>query len=130
MNSLKKVQKSPMILPSRPHGLRELVDHVTIKHGFSLDVTHEINSLSTIIDLVEDGAGSTMLPYAAVYREVTEGRLSAYRIKGRPFSQTVVLATPTHRPLSLAGHRVLDCIKQEVHLLHTDGKWLGSYQKT
>jgi|TARA_B110000967_G_C18896081_1_gene570771 LysR family nitrogen assimilation transcriptional regulator len=129
-STLMKVEKSPMILPSRPHGLRELVDHVTIKHGFTLDVTHEINSLSTIIDLVEDGAGSTMLPYAAVYREVTEGRLSAYRIKGRPFSQTVVLATPTHRPLSLAGHRVLDCIKQEVHLLHTDGKWLGSYQKT
>ena len=118
-----------MILPSRSHGLRELVDHVTIKNGFSLNVTHEINSLSTIIDLVEDGAGSTMLPYAAVYREVTEGRLSAYQIKGRPFSQTVVLATPTHRSLSLAGHRVLDCIKQEVQLLHSEGKWLGSYLK-
>ena len=111
-----------MILPSRSHGLRELVDHVTIKNGFSLNVTHEINSLSTIIDLVEDGAGSTMLPYAAVYREVTEGRLSAYRIKGRPFSQTVVLATSTHRSLSLAGHRVLDCIKQEVQLLHSEEK--------
>jgi LysR family nitrogen assimilation transcriptional regulator len=126
---LKKIEKIPMILPSLPHGLRELVDHVTIKNGFSLNVTHEINSLSTIIDLVEDGAGSTMLPYAAVYREVTEGRLSAYRIKGRPFTQTVVLATPTHRSLSLAGHRVLDCIKQEVQLLHSDGKWLGSYLK-
>lgn len=127
--TLKKVEQSPMILPSRPHGLRVLVDHVSIKHGFTLHVTHEINSLSTIIDLVEDGAGSTMLPFAAVYREVMEGRLSAYRIKGRPFSQIIALATPTHRSLSLAGQRVLDCIKQEVHMLHTDGKWLGSYLK-
>ena len=128
--TLKDVEKNPLILPSRPHGLREHVDHVSIKQGISLNVAYEINALSTIKDLVEDGAGSTLLPYAAVFREAKEGRVSAYRIKGQPFTQTVVLATPTQRPLSLAGHKVLDCIKQEVQALHSDGKWLGSYLKT
>lgn len=114
-------------MPSRPHGLSKLVDLVTIKNRFSLNVTHKINSLSAIIDLVENGAGSSMLSYDSVYREVIEGHSSAYRIKGQPFSLTVVLVTPTHRSLSLAGHRVLDCIIQETQLFYSEEKWLGAY---
>jgi len=124
--SIKQLAKESLILPSQPHGLRELVDHVSIKHGVSLRVAYEINALSTIKDLVEDGAGSTMLPYAAVYREVKQGRMTAAGIKGRPFTQTVVLATATQQPLPLAGLKVLECIKQEVRELYSSGKWLGS----
>jgi LysR family transcriptional regulator, nitrogen assimilation regulatory protein len=127
---LKEIEKIQLILPSHPHGLRELVDYLFIKNSISINVAYEINALSAIKDLVEDGAGSTILPYAVVYREITEGRLTAYRIEGQPFTQAVVLATPTHRPLSRAGEKVLDCIKEEVRTLHFDNKWLGSYLKT
>jgi len=128
--TMKQLAQKPLILPSQPHGLRELVDHVSIKHGVTLKVAYEINALSTIKDLVEDGAGSTMLPYAAVYREVKQGRMSASRIKGRPFTQTVVLATATQQPLPLAGQKVLECIKQEVRELYASGKWIGSHLKS
>ena len=125
--SIELVKTTPLILPSHPHGLRELVDQVSIKHGFSPVVAYEINALSTIKDLVEDGMGWTMLPYAAVLDEVDQGRMTALRIKDQPFSQTVVLATATQRPLSLAGHKVLECVKFEVTELYAKGKWLGSY---
>lgn len=125
--SIELVKTTPLILPSHPHGLRELVDQVSIKHGFSPVVAYEINALSIIKDLVEDGTGWTMLPYAAVIDEVDQGRMTALRIKDQPFSQTVVLATATQRPLSLAGHKVLECVKFEVTELYAKGKWLGSY---
>jgi len=127
--TMKQLAATPLILPSHPHGLRELVGHVSIKHGVSLQVAYEINALSTIKELVEDGVGSTMLPYAAVYREITNGRMTGSRIKGCPFSQTVVLVTSTQRPLSLSGHKVLDCIKEEVHELYSSGKWIGAHLK-
>lgn len=128
--TMKQLARKPLILPSQPHGLRELVDHVSIRHGISLKVDYEINALSTIKDLVEDGAGSTMLPYAAVYSEVKQGRMTASRIKGGPFTQTVVLATATQQPLTLAGQKVLECIKQEVRELYASGKWIGSHLKS
>lgn len=125
--SIELVETTPLILPSHPHGLRELVDQVSRKHGFSPVVAYEINALSIIKDLVEDGTGWTMLPYTAVLDEVNQGRLKAFRIKDQPFSQTVVLETATHRPLSRAGHKVLECVKFEVTELHAKGKWLGSH---
>jgi LysR family transcriptional regulator, nitrogen assimilation regulatory protein len=127
--TMKQLSKMPLILPSQPHGLRELVDHVSIKQGMSLQVAYEINALSTIKDLVEDGAGSTILPYAAVFREVKQGRMTACRIKGQPYSQSVVLATATQQSLPLAGYKVLECIKQEVRELYSSGKWIGSHLK-
>jgi LysR family nitrogen assimilation transcriptional regulator len=124
--SLDALSAEPLILPSRPHGLRLLVDDVAAKAELTLRVDFEINALSAIKDLVEDGAGSTILPYASVYKEVTRGQMVANRIESQPFSRTLVLATSTQRPLSLAARALVDRIKREVKELHASGKWLGS----
>ena len=124
---LKALQAIPLILPSHPHGLRELVDQVAIKRGLSITVSHEINALNTIKQLVEDAVGSTILPYASVHKEVSDHRMSAYRIKGMPFTQAVVLAASSQRPLSLAGRKLLACIKEQVTVLHQTGQWPGSF---
>lgn len=124
--TLRGLAQLPLILPSRPHGLRLLIDDVAAKNDLSLRVDFEINALSAIKDLVEDGAGSTILPYAAVYKEISNGRMRARRIVGKPLSRTLVLATSTQRPLSLAARALVDRIKIEVKALHDSGKWLGS----
>jgi LysR family nitrogen assimilation transcriptional regulator len=125
--ALKELQGMPLILPSQPHGLRELVDQIAIKRGLAITVSHEINALSTIKQLVEDAVGSTILPYASVHKEVSDRRMSAYRIKGMPFTQAVVLAVSSQRPLSLASRKLLDCIKAQVSALHQSGQWPGSF---
>ncbi len=122
----RELENVPLILPSQPHGLRLLVDRVAVKCGLSLKIDYEINALSTIKDLVADGAGSTMLPYAAVHDEVVAGRISAQRIAGTPFSQTVVLATSNQRPPSIAVLELLNCIREEVAALHASGDWRGT----
>jgi LysR family transcriptional regulator, nitrogen assimilation regulatory protein len=123
---LSELAKVPLILPSRPHGLRLLVDNVAAKNDFALMVDFEINALSAIKDLVEDGAGFTILPYAAVYKEIRQGQMTAKRFIGKPFSRNLVLATSTQRSLSLAARAVVERIKIEVKDLHASGKWLGS----
>lgn len=123
---LSTLKDEPLILPSRPHGLRLLVDEVAAKHSLTLRVDFEINALTAIKDLVEDGAGCTILPYAAVYDEVSRGLMGVRRFSGRPFSRNLVLATSTQRPLTLAAAALVDRVKTEVRTLHAAGKWIGS----
>jgi len=123
LSSLKEIA---LILPSRPHGLRLLVDEVAAKHDIELNVNFEMDALSLIKDLVEDGVGSTILPYVAVHRETASKRMSVRRFKGQPFTRTLVLATSTQRPMTAATRTLADFVKAEVKKLHASGVWLGS----
>ena len=81
-----------LILPGRGFGLRERIEAAAGKRELSVDVAFEINSVSTIRELVESGIGSTILPYAAVARAVASGRLAAARITRPRISRTLSLA--------------------------------------
>ncbi len=120
----------PLILPSRPHGLRLLVDTVAADADVALAVDVELDALSAIKELVEDGAGYTILPYASVHREVAEGRLAARRIFGPPISRSLLLASSTQQPISAAARAVMQQIKGQVRNLVDTGNWLGTTQTT
>ena len=73
----REARGAPLILPGRGFGLRERIEAAAGERELSVDVAFEINSVSTIRELVESGIGSTILPYAAVARAVASGRLTA-----------------------------------------------------
>lgn len=121
-----ELAKLPLILPSRPHGLRILIDTVAARAGVTLNVEYEVDVASAMFELVESGVCYTVQPFAAVYRMVDDGRLSARRIIEPMVTRTMVMATTTQRPLSLAARTVLDVIKKDVKSLVDSGKWLGT----
>jgi LysR family nitrogen assimilation transcriptional regulator len=121
-----KVADLPLILPSRPHGLRLLIDMYAARQRRDLTIDCELDSLAAIKELVEDGAGWTILSFASVHREVDAGRLRARRIVNPAISRDLVLATSTQRPLSRAARVVVEQIKEEVDHLVGSGKWLGA----
>ncbi len=127
---LAELSDLPLILPSRPHGLRLLVDTVAADADVALAVDVELDALSAIKELVEDGAGYTILPYASVHREVAEGRLAARRIFGPPISRSLLLASSTQQPISAAARAVMQQIKGQVRDLVDTGNWLGTTQTT
>ena len=121
-----KIAPLPFILPSRPHGLRLLVDTFAAQAGIELTVDCEIDSLAAIKELVEDGAHWTILSFASVHREVQNNQLIARRIVDPAISRDLVLATSTQRPLSQAAKAVVAQIKDEVDQLVSSRKWLGA----
>lgn len=123
---LRRLAELPLILPSRPHGLRLLVDTAAAHAGTTLQVDLELDSLSAIKELVQSGTGWTVLPYAAVYREVELGLMSAQRVTSPPLRRTVVLATTGQRPLSSAARALVELIQVQVDELVSSGKWSGS----
>ena len=124
--NLRDVAALPLILPSRPHGLRILVDTIAANAGITLRVDFELDAFSAIKELVEDGAGNTILPFAAVHGEVAAGRINARRIVGPPITRTLLLANSTQRPLTLAARALMGQIKIIVRELVESGKWLGT----
>jgi LysR family nitrogen assimilation transcriptional regulator len=126
-----EIAELPLILPSRPHGLRILMDTVSANEGIALNVEFEVDVVSAMFELVEMGVGYMVQPYAAINRLVAAGRLSARRIVDPLISRTMVMATTTQRPLSLAARTVLDVIKKDVKSLVESGEWLGtSWEET
>ena len=113
----------PLMLPGRPHGLRLLVDTAAARHDLVLKVDLEVDSLTTTKELVQDGTGYTILPLAAVHREVETGRMSARRLSGPPLMRTVVLATAAQRARSMAVEALVTAIRSVVEEFATRGKW-------
>ena len=113
----------PLMLPGRPHGLRLLVDTAAAQHDLVLKVDLEVDSLTTTKELVQSGTGYTVLPLAAVYKEVELGRMSARRLSGPPLKRTVVLATVAQRSRSMAVEALVTVIRSVVRELAAHGKW-------
>jgi LysR family nitrogen assimilation transcriptional regulator len=51
-----------MILPSRPHGLRRLIDNTLAEHGIYLRVGMELEAMPSTLLLVEEGQATRFCP--------------------------------------------------------------------
>jgi LysR family nitrogen assimilation transcriptional regulator len=123
---LDEIQSMELILPSRSHGLRHLLEQAAQKHDLQLSVGLEIDALLAIKSLVETGAGMTILPYHSVKRDVEAGLLSARPIRLEDVSRTLLLVTTTHHPLSLASRAVVRELRLLVRELVRHGQWPGA----
>ncbi len=120
----------PMVLPSRRHGLRALLEQMCNDVGVDLNVEYEIDSLMPLVRMVEDGTAATVLPYNAVQREIEEGRIVATQIDPLQLRRVLVLATTTHHPVRTAMRIVAQLCSDIVRDLAADGKWQGIIPKT
>ena len=105
-----------LILPSRPHGIRMLVEDAAAAHGIQVEVRLEVDSVATIRELVEAGIGCTALPLGAVRDGVEAERLAAARISRPRISRTLHLGFRPSGPPSAAGqavHRVIQGVAAE-----------------
>lgn len=123
---LADLQQHELILPSRSHGLRVLLEQAAQALDVRLTVGLEIDALLTIKALVEAGAGMTILPFPAVERDVAAGRLTARPVRPEDVSRTLMLGTSTQHPLSLASRTVARELRLQVLELVRSGHWPGA----
>lgn len=108
--TLSAVLKEPLILPSRPHGLRQWVENAARSIGGELAVSFEIDSVATIRELAESGIGRTVLPFGAVQGSVEAGVVFAARITRPRISRTLHLGYASSYLASNASRAVRDVI--------------------
>ncbi|KLK94889.1 LysR family transcriptional regulator [Microvirga vignae] len=123
--SFAEMARMPLLLPSRRHGLRSILDRFADEAGVSLNVTVEMDSYAAMKDLVRHGHGYTILPLAPIYEDVTAGRLVPVPISNPSPTRQLVLSYPTDRPVSraaqLAGESLTGIMVEHV----SRGIWRG-----
>lgn len=115
-----------VILPSRSHGLREMIDRASATRGFRFESPIEIDSLSQMKVLVERGSGRTILPHAAVSQEVKRGALVMVPIVDPEIVRIVHLVKNPERPPTRASIEVENACVAIVAELVRKGLWHGT----
>jgi LysR family nitrogen assimilation transcriptional regulator len=90
----------PLILPTRMHGQRALVEREAKAAGFQLNVELEIDPLPHLVSMVERASGHTILSHAAVEREVADGRLVLVKICNPTIRRGAYLVRKFGRPIA------------------------------
>ena len=101
-----------LLLPASPHGLRELLEASAARLGVHLKIRFEVQSISVMKELVEQGVCATVLSYGAVARECEKGRLVATEIVNPTVKRIAYLAYSLRRPRSKAKDAVLAFIRE------------------
>jgi len=109
---LRQLGQYPLITPGGKHGISMLVRQAAARENVDLQIRVEVDAFAEMIDLVRDGLGYTMLARMGFHRELQAGKLSLAHIVDPPILRTLVIATPTARPLSPATQFVMDSTVQ------------------
>lgn len=110
--SFSRLDRLPLVLPSRPSAWRHLLDEVSRRKGISLHVVLEADSVAIQKHVAAKGATYTLLGPYAMMEDVRAGRLQASRIVSPDIKRFVTLAMPKKGSLTLACKVVMQLIQQ------------------
>jgi LysR family nitrogen assimilation transcriptional regulator len=103
----------PLILPSRTHGLRQLIEAWAIEQKLKLSVRIEADSLGSILALAKANHGYTILPAAPIKEELARREVQASLLVPE-VTRTLMLATPTNRPKVRGLAQIVKAVKKEL----------------
>jgi LysR family nitrogen assimilation transcriptional regulator len=105
-----------LVLPTRGHGLRGILDSFGQNEDVDLAPKFEIDSLVTAVKLVEQTQLATILPHIAVHRALSEGRLRSHAIVSPRLIRQVVAVSHPRRPLNSATNAFIAMLTEQMRL--------------
>lgn len=105
-----------LVLSTRQHGLRAVLDSVAQHEDIDLTPTFEIDSLVTTLKLVEQTRCATILPRIAVHQRLAEETLHAHSIVSPRLVRQVVSISHPRRPLTPATSLFIAMLAQQIRL--------------
>lgn len=118
-----RLLKIPLILPSRPHGLRLVVDALLGELGIQPRVELEVDAMPSTLSLVEAGEGYTLLSYGPARHLIEAGRMKSWTVVNPTLSRQLILVTSSHRPTTPATRALAQMIRGQVKDLVREGRW-------
>lgn len=108
-----KLDGLPLVLPGVPNGLRVALDQIAKrqKQGFRLSVAMEADSLAIQRSMASHGEAYAVHGGVLVQRDVQAGIVTASRIVNPAIKRTMVLATTTQHPLTLAARETATIVR-------------------
>ena len=116
----------PLILPTSPHGLRKRIEAEFESRALSMTLVAEIDSLSLVMNSVNDNIGGTIKPMGAIMQEALRGRnYRCLRVSDAQLRRSNYLYTLPADALSSAGTAVASELRIVIEELISNGEWDG-----
>lgn len=115
----RRLKDLDIVIPSRRHGLRRILDATAAEADFNLNPRIEIDTLSAICEVVANTELMTVLPGIALYPDMAAGRIEAHRIRKPSIVRTVVWLTHPRRIVSTAMSAVMEVIAEDLQTAAT-----------
>lgn len=97
--TLPEIAAMRLVLPTRIHALRGIIEGVSRRRGLMLEPELELDSLEAVKALIgRPRQYATILPFCSVRREVELGQLSCFAIDDADMRRTVAVVVPRHAP--------------------------------
>lgn len=119
------LQDVKFILPSPRHELRALLDGAFARANIQPEIPIEVDGLSMLMDLVQQGFGATIQPGAALVRPGPKP-VSAWLIQDRFLQRPNLLLSLAEDELSPAALAARVLLKQTTMNLIKNGEWPGA----
>lgn len=113
----------PLAVPMGANNVRRSVADVVARHGCTLDVRFEVDSLSSIVSMVMDGKAYSILTPSAIQREVSLDQVRTVRVVDPVITRSVVLVVNPRDERSAEVTAVRTLIPEVVHKLAQSGRW-------
>jgi LysR family nitrogen assimilation transcriptional regulator len=109
---MRKVAELPLIIPSRPHPLRMMVETRLANLGLKPTIALEVDAVATIIKLVSQGEGYAIATRHPVAISDARDNLLMRRIVAPRLISVLALATSAERPLTTLVRRTTELIQE------------------
>ena len=116
----KDISAYPLILSSRMHAIREVVEAQAARHRVKLTVALEVDAVTSALDLVQEGYGYALLPLNALARDDRKREVSVTRITDPTMHCRLVIATARQQAASPFIRQALDLLEERVVPLYVD----------
>ena len=108
------VGRYPLVISSRTHAIREVVEAQAAKHHVKLNIALEVDAVTSALDLVQAGYGYALLPLNALERDESKRQLSVTRVTAPSLHCRLVLATGRQHPLSTFVRNAIDLLEMRI----------------
>lgn len=112
--SLAQLAATALVIPPRPHSMRMLIDAALADAGLEARVALEIESVPTMLDLVQHDGFHAVLTLNAIRRSGNEHRFLARPIGKPRLSTTLRLATSAQRPAGRLMEQAIVLVRELV----------------
>ena len=110
---MRQLPEYPLIVPSRPNAIRMLIDHELAHLGLRPNIALEIDGISTILDLVNEGFGYAILSRNAIAHLAGSARFKLAHIVNPPLLGLLSLAVNAHRQITATQRAVMGIVEKK-----------------
>jgi DNA-binding transcriptional LysR family regulator len=111
--SLTALRKIELVVPSRRHGLRRIIDNAAASAGFALSPRLEMDTLPAICEVVASTPMATILPGIALRGALEAGSIRAHRLRPA-LTRSIAWVNNPRRIVSSAMKAVVEIISEDL----------------